>query len=97
MDASTARQPTGCFPKGIFFETARQRWRVRLYKQGDVVHLSYHRSIEDALENWLVAKTIQQHAVRRTFVPSTNTMYGLLHTLSNDLHPHFSFSRGSIF
>ena len=78
-------------PKGIYFEAARQRWRVRLYKQGEVIHLSYHRSIEDAMEGWLSAKVRQQHAVRRRFIPRTNDLSGLLQTLAQSLAPQYIF------
>jgi hypothetical protein len=88
VEAST----TSRLPRGIFFETERQRWRVRLYKTGEVIHLSYHRSIEDAMEGWIVAKTRQQHAVRRHFTPRTHTISGLLQTLANSLHPQYTFA-----
>lgn len=33
---------------GIWFEEERSRWRVRLYKERKVVHLSYHPTFEEA-------------------------------------------------
>lgn len=35
--------------KGLWFEAARNRWRVRLYRNRTLFHLSYHASYEDAL------------------------------------------------
>lgn len=84
--------PTPLLPKGIYFEDDRQRWRVRLYKEGAVVHLSYHRSLEDAMEGWLVAKTRQRHSHRQHVTPETTTMHGLLRTLSAALRPQYAFA-----
>jgi hypothetical protein len=81
--------PTLRLPKGVFFEEERQRWRVRLYKEADVMHLSYHRTLEDALETWLVAKARQKHSRRQHIIPETHTMRGLLRTLAASLHPRY--------
>lgn len=37
-------------PKGIYFEADRNRFRVRLYLQQQVVHRSYHRDLRDAID-----------------------------------------------
>ena len=34
--------------KGIWFEENRNRYRVRLYKNGKVAHRSYHNTYEEA-------------------------------------------------
>ena len=39
-------------PKGLFFDPKRDRYRVRLYQGHTVVHLSYHKTIEDALTEY---------------------------------------------
>ena len=33
---------------GIWYEQPRNRYRVRLYKKGQVVHLSYHKDLASA-------------------------------------------------
>jgi|LWDU01.1.fsa_nt_gi hypothetical protein len=35
--------------RGIWYEETRKRYRVRLYKKGEVIHLSYHAKYEQAL------------------------------------------------
>lgn len=37
-------------PRGIYFEGARQRYRVRLYWDHQVEHQSYHRDFTEAVE-----------------------------------------------
>lgn len=37
-------------PKGIYYERSRSRYRVRVYKFGNVVHCSYHRDIDLAVD-----------------------------------------------
>lgn len=37
-------------PRGIYYEHARQRYRVRLYKRGQPVYLSYHPTLEQAID-----------------------------------------------
>lgn len=34
--------------KGIYFEKTRQRYRVRIYKYGRMVHRSYHVTLSEA-------------------------------------------------
>lgn len=46
---TTTPDPTSALPKGIFYETARKRFRVRLYKFGRVVYQTYHRYLAEAL------------------------------------------------
>ncbi len=45
--------------KGIYFETARNRWRVRLYRGNLICHLSYHDTQEDAERAYEDAKKVQ--------------------------------------
>ena len=41
---------------GIWHEVPRNRWRVKLCKDGEIYHRSYHHSYEEALLVWLEAK-----------------------------------------
>lgn len=43
-------------PRGLWYEAKRNRWRVRLYKQRHLCHLSYHSSYADAVETLHQAK-----------------------------------------
>lgn len=36
-------------PRGIYFERARGRYRVRLYRRSKAVYLSYHPTLEEAV------------------------------------------------
>lgn len=44
-------------PRGITYERGRDRWRVKLVKQGVLLHRSYHKEYEAAYEAWLGVKT----------------------------------------
>ena len=44
------------YPKGIWYEQNRSRWRVKLFCDGVLFHRSYHRSYPDALSAWQNAK-----------------------------------------
>jgi hypothetical protein len=44
---------------GVYYEEARNRWRVRLYKDGRVIHRSYHPTEEEAWTTWINAKRKQ--------------------------------------
>lgn len=50
-------------PTGLWYEAGRRRWRVRLYKDNRVIHLSYHRKEEDALAALAAAQALQQTIV----------------------------------
>ena len=43
-------------PKGVWFEANRNRWRVKLFCEGQLFHRSYHRSYSNALAAWQQAK-----------------------------------------
>ena len=58
-------------PPGIFFEKARQRFRVRLYRQEVVVWRSYHRTLDDALRALDLARQIQDDWPAPTEAPET--------------------------
>jgi len=46
----------GEIPVGIWYETKRDRWRVKLFCDGVLFHRSYHRVYENALAAWKIAK-----------------------------------------
>jgi len=52
-------------PKGIYYETAKKRWRVRLYKAGTVVFLGYYKNFTAAVSEWKTAKNIQRNATSK--------------------------------
>ena len=41
---------------GIWYESPRHRWRVKLCKDGEIYHRSYHHSFDEALVAWTLAK-----------------------------------------
>jgi hypothetical protein len=41
---------------GIWHEKPRNRWRVKLCKDCEIYHLSYHHSYEEAFITWTLAK-----------------------------------------
>lgn len=51
-----------CTP-GIWHEVTRNRWRVKLCKDGEIYHRSYHRSYQEALEAWILAKQLAARPV----------------------------------
>jgi hypothetical protein len=50
-------------PPGIWYETAKDRWRVRLYKNNVVVFRSYFKTFEEALAAYYDAKGIQKNTI----------------------------------
>ena len=44
--------------RGVWFEETRGRYRVRLYYNGHVIHRSYHKDEEEAIETHRTAKAI---------------------------------------
>lgn len=51
--------------RGLWYEKARKRWRVRLYKDNRVTHLSYHEKESAARRMLERAKT-----ARKTIKPA---------------------------
>mgnify|MGYP003625943449 CR=1 FL=1 len=43
-------------PRGVWYEEARNRWRVQVYFDGALVEKSYHRSYESAIQAHAAAK-----------------------------------------
>lgn len=48
--------------QGIWYEKGRSRWRVKLVRNGELQHRSYHRSYKDAL---LAYKQAMKEIARR--------------------------------
>lgn len=59
MDLQFYNQFKKFIPKGIYYEPAKDRWRVRLYKSGTVVFLNYYKNFNDAYAAYRKAKTLQ--------------------------------------
>ena len=60
--------------KGIWFEENRNRYRVRLYKNGKVAHRSYHNTYEaaeSALRDALRTRHTAEPEQPRTTLPLT--------------------------
>ncbi len=43
-------------PKGIWYEKARDRWRVKLVHDGVLLHRNYYKTYELAYDAWLDTK-----------------------------------------
>lgn len=48
-------------PPGVWFEKSRNRYRVRLYFKSQPIHLSYHRTLREALDALSLAKRRQHN------------------------------------
>lgn len=55
-------------PKGLFLEEGRKRYRVRLYHDKKVFHLSYHYQLEEALSTLEAVKEALRE-YRKTYSP----------------------------
>lgn len=55
---------TSDLPRGLSYDPVRRAFRVRLYWQSKVLHLSYHRDKGEALEAYAKAKEKQAHLRR---------------------------------
>lgn len=53
-------------PRGVIYDPARQRYRVRLYRFHRVIWLSYARSVEEALTDFDNAKVEQKRIKEHT-------------------------------
>lgn len=53
---------------GIIYDPKRRRYRVRLYRGRDVAHLSYHRTLDDAMAAY---ETAQRDRTPKTRPPQT--------------------------
>jgi hypothetical protein len=50
-------------PRGIWYEETRERYRVRIYQNKRVFHLSYHRTLNEALNIYHRIKELPDHPV----------------------------------
>jgi hypothetical protein len=51
---------------GIWHEIPRNRWRVKLCKDGEVYHRSYHHTFDEALKAWTLAKQLVAQPMNAT-------------------------------
>jgi hypothetical protein len=58
--------------KGLWYETNRNRWRVRLYEGRRIKHLSYHYDHAEAVRVFQLARAYEPH-LRRIDPHSTRT------------------------
>lgn len=67
-------------PKGLFFDPKRNRYRVRLYRGAEIVHLSYHKTLDEALD--LYKKIVDDRPEIKTGPGSltTSAMFAFLTT-----------------
>lgn len=56
---------------GIWHEAPRNRWRVKLCKDGEIYHRSYHHSFAEALETWVLAKKLAAQPASLTIRATT--------------------------
>jgi len=54
-------------PKGIWYEETRNRWRVKLFCDGELFHRSYHHTFNEALLVWRAEK--KKMIVPRPVIP----------------------------
>ena len=53
------------WPKGIWYESARKRYRVRLYKGSETVFLDYFPTLDKAKKALIKARRVQAAALPR--------------------------------
>ena len=68
-------------PRGIFFEKKRNRFRVRLYKKGVVIHRSYHHSLKEALVIYNQVAPLARKYTPPTITPRPPTLQNLFSSL----------------
>ena len=64
MQYKAEELPKGAMTRRIYYETARKRYRVRLYLRNKVCWLSYHSSIQTA-QTTLVAALDERDKLRK--------------------------------
>lgn len=72
-------------PKGIYYESAKKRWRVRLYKSGSVIFLGYFKNFAASFGAYHEAKEIQRNATSKKLEEldlKTESTENLITTLS---------------
>jgi hypothetical protein len=80
-EPSTENAP---LPVGVWHEKNRGRYRIRLYAQRMVVHLSYHDTLQEALDAYPAARAVQREAMN--YMPQrANTVSERMALLRNSL------------
>lgn len=74
-------EPANELPNGLYYEKARRRYRVRLYKNGEVIHRSYHRCYNRAVDTLCKAREAAERFVPTATKPKAPTLDNLLHSL----------------
>ena len=70
-------------PLGIYYEPARGRYRVRLYKFSKVTHCTYHTSLKEAKAALAAALEHREGVIEPTpHGPLVTTLQNLLHILT---------------
>lgn len=70
-------------PRGIFYDTKRKRYRVRIHIKSKVVYLSYHKTPEDALKAYHEARA-KRKELRALPPADTSTCQGMIDALHNN-------------
>lgn len=52
--------------KGIFWDESRKKYRLRLYKNGNLWHLSFHKSYDEALQTYMMLRSPDQRTQNPT-------------------------------
>lgn len=85
-DAEFYKEFKSSIPKGVYYEVKKDRWRVRLYKEGAVIYLGYFKSYEEAIDAWIIAKDIQEKATPQktdSIELNTDSTNGLITSLTS--------------
>lgn len=75
-------------PRGIYYEELRGRYRVRLYKRHRMVYLSYHATLEEAVQAHAIAREAVKHM--RVPEPTPAEFTGEMTTLGTQIAALFS-------
>jgi len=67
--------------RGLWYEEGRDRYRVRIYRNRTIVHLSYHKELKDA------------EAVLRVFEETTNPTVDRIDKMINQTRLYFRRGR----
>lgn len=68
--------------RGIWYEPQRQRYRVRIYRGDRMIHLSYHRTQEEAFAEY---SEVKDKHITTKYDNNLNTIEGQLQALSAGL------------
>lgn len=62
--------------RGIWYEKSRDRWRVKLYRSGELIERSYHKTYELAFEAWKNAKASDKDVIAHEREVINRFLYG---------------------